>query len=79
MIDFQIPNGGLAFWIRWRNKINLFRLSQQAAKNNLFIPKTLLYQHKNIQAMRIGFGNLNLMEIEKVIKILKLSAEQIQA
>jgi hypothetical protein len=29
--------------------------------------------------MRIGFGNLNLMEIEKVIKILKLSAEQIQA
>lgn len=79
VIDFQIPNGGLAFWIRWRNKINLFRLSQQAARNNLFIPKTLLYQHKNIQAMRIGFGNLNLMEIEKIIKILKLSAEQIQA
>lgn len=78
LIDFQIPNGGLAFWIRWKQRINLLRLSQQAAKNNLFIPKTLLYQHKNIQAIRIGYGNLDIEEIEKTIQIIKRSVEEIK-
>ncbi len=77
MLEFQIPNGGLAFWLKWKKPINLLKLSQQAAKNNLFIPKTLLYQQKNLQAMRIGFGNLNLEEMERSIQILKKSLLEI--
>ena len=77
MLEFQIPNGGLAFWIKWKSPINLLKLSQQAAKNNLFIPKTLLYQQKDLQAMRIGFGNLNLEEMERSIQILKKSLLEI--
>lgn len=78
LIDFHVPNGGLAFWIKWKKEINLLRLSLQAAKNNLFIPKTLLYQQKDMQAMRIGFGNLDFSEMETVIKILKKSIQEIE-
>ncbi len=78
LIDFEIPTGGLAYWVKWKNRTNLLRLSQQARKNNLFIPRTLLYEHKRINAMRIGFGNLNLQEMEIVIGILKKSIQELE-
>ena len=45
------------------------QLSKNCAQNNLFIPKTLLYQNKNLTAMRLGFGNLNTTEMEKSVEI----------
>ncbi|WP_210150105.1 PLP-dependent aminotransferase family protein [Chryseobacterium scophthalmum] len=69
-IDFQKPSGGLAVWMKWKIPINLMQLSRNCAQNNLFIPKTLLYQNKNLTAMRLGFGNLNLTEMDKSIEIL---------
>lgn len=69
-IDFQKPSGGLAVWMKWKIAVNLMQLSRNCAQNNLFIPKTLLYQNKNLTAMRLGFGNLNLYEMDKSIKIL---------
>lgn len=77
LIDFQIPTGGLAFWVTWREPLNLLKLSQQASKKQLFIPKTLLYQRKNMQAMRIGFGNLEFSEMEDIVQILKNSVKEI--
>ncbi len=69
-IDFQKPSGGLAVWLKWKIPVNLMQLSRNCAQNNLFIPKTLLYQNKNLTAMRLGFGNLNLTEMDKSIEIL---------
>ncbi len=69
-IDFQKPSGGLAVWMKWRIPVNLMQLSRNCAQNNLFIPKTLLYQNKNLTAMRLGFGNLNLTEMDKSVEIL---------
>lgn len=69
-IDFQKPSGGLAVWMKWKIPVNLMLLSRNCAQNNLFIPKTLLYQNKNLTAMRLGFGNLNLNEMDKSIEIL---------
>lgn len=69
-IDFQKPSGGLAVWMKWKIPVNLMQLSRNCAQNNLFIPKTLLYQNKNLTAMRLGFGNLKLYEMDKSIKIL---------
>jgi GntR family transcriptional regulator/MocR family aminotransferase len=68
-IDFQKPLGGLAIWAEWKIPVNLMQLSRECAKNNLFIPKTLLYQNKNLSAMRLGYGNLNFNEMEKSIEI----------
>ena len=70
-LAFNIPTGGLVFWAVFKKQINLLQLSNGAAEKNLFIPKTLLYQNKNITAMRIGFGHLDLREIRSSISILK--------
>lgn len=69
-IDFQKPAGGLAVWMKWKIPVNLMQLSRNCAQNNLFVPKTLLYQNKNLTAMRLGFGNLNMKEMDKSIEIL---------
>ncbi len=69
-IDFQKPSGGLAVWIQWKIPFNLMQLSRTCSHQNLFIPKTLLYQNKHLTAMRLGFGNLNNEEMDKSIEIL---------
>jgi GntR family transcriptional regulator/MocR family aminotransferase len=77
LIQFQKPSGGLAFWLEWNIPVNLMQLSRNCAQNNLFIPKTLLYQTKDITAMRLGFGNLNFEEMEKSIDILSDHARKL--
>ncbi|WP_262711526.1 aminotransferase-like domain-containing protein [Pedobacter duraquae] len=73
-IEFDLPSGGLAFWLRWKQKVNLSQLAKRCHKNNLFIPKTLMYQNSKIAAMRVGFGNLTRAEMENAVAILKKSA-----
>lgn len=76
-LDFQIPSGGLAVWTKWKSSINLMKLSRECAKNNVFIPKTLLYQNKNLTATRLGFGNLNFNEMEKAVEIISKKCREI--
>lgn len=68
-ISFEKPSGGLAVWIEWNIPINLMQLSRKCAQDNLFIPKTLLYQNKELAAMRLGFGDLNFDEMGRSIEI----------
>ncbi|QHS58403.1 MocR-like pyridoxine biosynthesis transcription factor PdxR [Chitinophaga agri] len=77
-IEFRQPTGGLAFWLSFKKPVNLMRLKKQCEKNNLFIPRTLLYQNKEVTALRIGFGHLDNDEMEKTILILKASLIQLQ-
>lgn len=74
-INFKTPSGGLAFWAEWKTPINLMNLSRKCAHNNLFIPKTLLYQNRNLTAMRLGFGNFTEDEMEKAVEILSVNAK----
>ncbi|WP_299666754.1 PLP-dependent aminotransferase family protein [uncultured Polaribacter sp.] len=69
--QWRIPSGGLAIWIEFHPKISLVKLAEEAEKNDLFLPKTILYQDKNTCAIRFGFGHLNEEEITSVIKKLK--------
>ena len=69
--QWEIPSGGLAIWLQFHPKISLLKLAKEAEKNDLFLPKTILYQDKNTCAIRFGFGHLNEEEIETVIKKLK--------
>ena len=70
-ITWEIPSGGLAIWIRFEPKISLVKLAEATEKNNLCLPKTTLYQDKDSCAIRFGFGHLNEVEIEHVVKKLK--------
>jgi GntR family transcriptional regulator / MocR family aminotransferase len=70
-ITWDIPSGGLAIWLRFTHTISLVKLAEEAEKNDLFLPKTILYQDRDTCAIRFGFGHLNEDEIEHVIKKLK--------
>ncbi|QNM85382.1 PLP-dependent aminotransferase family protein [Polaribacter pectinis] len=74
---WKIPSGGLAIWLEFQSKISLVKLAEEAEKNDLFLPKTVLYQDKNTCAIRFGFGHLNEEEIEIVIRKLKKAYNQI--
>ena len=69
--DWKIPSGGLAIWIVFSPKIPLVKLAKEAAKNDLFLPKVILYQNQQTCAIRFGFGHLNLEEMEHIIQKLK--------
>ena len=69
--QWETPSGGLAIWLEFQSKISLVKLAKEAEKNDLFLPKTILYQDKNTCAIRFGFGHLNLQELENVIIKLK--------
>jgi len=76
LIRFQKPSGGLAFWLEWNVPINLMQLSRNCSRDNLFIPKTLLYQTKELTAMRLGFGNFNKEEMDKSVGIFAENVKQ---
>ena len=69
--QWEIPSGGLAIWLQFHPKTSLIKLAKEAEKNDLLLPKTILYQNKSTCAIRFGFGHLNEEEIAPVIKKLK--------
>tara|TARA_R110002049_G_scaffold280865_2_gene460293 strand:- start:43 stop:1539 length:1497 start_codon:yes stop_codon:yes gene_type:complete len=70
-VFWEKPSGGLALWLRFEPKISLVKLAEQAQRNDLFLPKTILYQDKNTCCIRFGFGDLNEEEIEIIVKKLR--------
>jgi len=74
-IKFKIPARGLAVWVEWLDDFSLIKLKQQCAIDGLFLPKTILYQTKNLRAIRLGFGHLEKNEMELTIEILRKSLE----
>jgi GntR family transcriptional regulator/MocR family aminotransferase len=76
-IKFQVPLRGLAIWVEWLDNFNLIKLQKQCAANGLFLPKTILYQTKDLTATRLGFGHLDKTEMENAVTILRLSLDAI--
>ena len=74
-IKFKIPPRGLAIWVEWLDHFNLVQFQKECANHGLFLPKTILYQTKNITATRLGFGHLEKEEMEKSVSILSKSLE----
>ncbi|MBW8242302.1 PLP-dependent aminotransferase family protein [Muricauda oceani] len=79
ILDWQIPSGGLAIWLRFKNPISLVKLAEKAEKLDLFLPKTILYQDKNTCAIRFGYGHLNEEELKIVMEKLKQAYLQLLA
>lgn len=74
-IKFKIPPRGLAIWVEWLPDFNLIKFQKECSTNGLFLPKTILYQTKDLTATRLGFGNLEPEEMEKAVTILSTSLE----
>lgn len=74
-ITFRKPSGGLAVWVEWKVPLNLMQLSRKCSLDHLFLPKTILYQNRDLTAMRLGYGNLTFEEMENSIQILAKNAK----
>jgi GntR family transcriptional regulator/MocR family aminotransferase len=70
-IAFEKPTGGLAIWIQFVKEIPLVKLANESEALDVFLPKTILYQDKDICAMRFGFGHLDEEELKIVVSRLK--------
>ena len=76
-VEFIIPERGLGLWLEWQEEFNLMQLKAQCLKKGLFIPKLILYQNRNLCAMRIGFGSLTEEEMEKAFDIISCVYEEL--
>lgn len=69
VIDFKVPDGGMAIWAKFDKSISLIELAPKLAKNGLYLSDGAAYPSEN--ACRIGFASMNFKETEDAVKILK--------
>ncbi len=73
IIEFDVPEGGLAVWSVFDKGINLKDLSQSAEKQGLIIGDGTFYENEmfNPNGLRLGFASLNEQEMQQAFDILK--------
>lgn len=69
VIDFKVPDGGMAIWAKFEKSISLIELAPKLAKNGLYLSDGAAYPTEN--ACRMGFASMNFKETEDAVKILK--------
>ncbi|SHF14463.1 MocR-like pyridoxine biosynthesis transcription factor PdxR [Pedobacter caeni] len=72
-IEFKIPEGGLAVWSAFDQKINLIKMAADALKKGLYIDDGIFYKNESFSAngLRMGFASLEEHEMVEALKILK--------
>lgn len=78
-IKFDMPQGGLAFWIGVNQEINLDHLVNRAKHENVIILPGSMFTESNshIQAIRMGFGSLNNLELTQGVNGIKRALDWI--
>jgi GntR family transcriptional regulator/MocR family aminotransferase len=73
VIEFRIPEGGLAVWSNFDKKIDLTKMSEEASKKGLYIDNGNFYKNESFStnALRMGFASLEENEMVKALGILK--------
>lgn len=77
-IDFDLPHGGLAFWLRVKDNIDIVNLVNHARTEKVnVLPGALFAENNaNILGIRLGFGSLNDSELAEGVKRLKYAFER---
>jgi GntR family transcriptional regulator/MocR family aminotransferase len=72
-VNFDPPNGGLAIWLRLNEGVDINKLVQKALLENVRILPASLFSESavDINAIRLGFGSLNVAELTLGIQRLK--------
>ncbi|MFT6322211.1 MAG: GntR family transcriptional regulator/MocR family aminotransferase [Granulosicoccus sp.] len=77
-VEFKKPDGGLAVWTKFDEKIDMTKLSEAAAAKNLYIADSKRYDPigKELNFTRLGFASMNEQEMKVGVKILKGEIEK---
>jgi len=72
VIDFKIPDGGLAVWAKFNKSVPLPPLSEKLFSQGIILPKGLIHNTTSVSlnATRMGFGWMNENEIESAVHVL---------
>ena len=72
IIDFKVPDGGLAIWAKFHKSVPLPPLAEKLKSQGLIISNGLIHNTSPISmnATRMGFGMMNEEEAEKAVELL---------
>ena len=72
VIDFKIPDGGLAIWAKYDKSISLPKLTEKLRAKGVILSNGLIHNtsQSSLNATRMGFAWMNEKEAEKAINIL---------
>jgi GntR family transcriptional regulator/MocR family aminotransferase len=72
-ITFNVPEGGLAVWTNFDERINLVKMAEDAAKKRLQIDDGSFYKNESfaVNGIRLGFASLDENEMVEALGLLK--------
>lgn len=72
IIDFKVPDGGLAIWAKFHKSVPLPPLAEKLKSQGLIISNGLIHNNADISmnSTRMGFGWMNEEEAEKAVEVL---------
>ncbi|MCE6988068.1 PLP-dependent aminotransferase family protein [Dyadobacter sp. CY323] len=78
VLDFKVPEGGLAVWTNFVAEIDLVKLSVDAFKNGLYVGNGSFGRNESFStnAMRLGFASLEEKEMVEALSLLKKTVQQ---
>lgn len=78
-VEFDIPTGGMAVWIKFGKEYPLKKIASNAAKHRLLMSDGTKYNTHNedYNAIRFGFASLTDIELTEVIQLLKVSLQKV--
>jgi GntR family transcriptional regulator / MocR family aminotransferase len=73
VIEFRVPEGGLAVWTNFDKKVYLIKMAESASKKKLHISNGNFYKNESFStnALRMGFASLEEKEMVEALGILK--------
>lgn len=79
-VMFDLPEGGLATWVRFNEQLSLEHIVVQAVRHGLRIPDSSLFcpPSKRLNATRMGFASLTKSEMQAAIHKLRASVEVVE-
>ncbi|HTN35474.1 MAG TPA: PLP-dependent aminotransferase family protein [Arachidicoccus sp.] len=77
VIEFSIPEGGLAVWSKFEKNIDLIKMSENAMREGLYIDNGNFYKNESFASngLRLGFASLEQNEMAEALAILKKVAK----
>lgn len=70
-ISYAIPQAGLAFYIRFKGRIDIQQLLLRLNEKDIYIPspELFVYERKPMSVLRFGFASLPVSKIEIAVKL----------
>lgn len=80
-VSFNIPNGGFAVWMEYKNGIDRLKVTQRAAEMGLTIGSGCEHYNDPLvrhNFVRLGFASMNVKELEEAVDILARAIKKVR-